>query len=256
MGFTEWLARVIDHLSGLDAQPAGVVAGGSIDAIGLVVDAVMAEAGRRNTGKLLILPDTVTLSLPGGDYEYWNGLQHDLCTQIEDQVGIRARRAARTLGGGKEIRGGTIRLILLQSADANAVVRVQRRGNVERHEVDYTRGPGDLPMTPDARPRELAMSVAGRAAGSTLAVAGTQIGRDPASDLVIPDDQAQTSRIAATVLATRTDAINLRVDNRYGAWLRDEAGQTSTIRSGRNVLLRPGQCLYLDADARTTLTLT
>ena len=86
--------------------------------------------------------------------------------------------------------------------------------------------------------------------------AGAGAEGDPACELVIPPDQVHASRIAATVLDTQPDAVNLRVDNRYGAWLRDQTGHTSTIRTGRTILLRPGQHLHLDPDAHTTLRLT
>lgn len=258
MGTAQWWARIVGWLSGVAVPPAAEAAGqGPVDVLGLAVDAVMADAARRNTGRLLILPDTVTVSLPGEDYEYWSGLQTVLRTQIEEGIEARAKRAAMRLGGRKEIDGGAIRLILLQSQDAAVHITVRRVGNVSDHRdhVEHTRRVDEPAVIQAAAPRELKLDVAGRNAGICHAVSGAQAGRSTDCELIIPATEVYASHIATTVLAAHKDGVNLRVDNRNGAWLRDETGHTSTVRPGRAILLRPGQHLYLDPDARIALHL-
>ena len=97
--------------------------------------------------------------------------------------------------------------------------------------------------------------------GAVFATAGRmQVGRDPASSLVVPQAKEKVSRQAVWVSRSAVAAVELEVVGRNGAWVNrlppaGAAPGREHVGSGDRTTLRPGERVDLDRAATVTLAL-
>jgi len=121
-------------------------------------------------------------------------------------------------------------------------------------------GGGDPPTEPDGGLR-LVLRSDGVVVGAVFATAGRmQIGRDPASSLVVPQAKEKVSRQAVWVSRSAVAAVEVEVVGRNGAWVTrlPHAGGgpgREHVGAGARTTLCPGERVDLDRAATVTLAL-
>ena len=264
------------------------------DLLALGAAAVMGRA--MPLGDTLVVPSHVVLTLPAEELALFTSprLREGLTRSLRRAVQLRTQeqlsRLRRVHGSQVVALGGDdLRLTLVEGEVREADARFEAHA-VDRYEALTLRLPpspaangarpgaggpgpepvtvlepsgahgGDSPTEPDGGLR-LVLRSDGVVVGAVFATAGrVQIGRDPASSLVVPQAKEKVSRQAVWVSRSAVAAVELEVVGRNGAWVNrlppaGAAPGREHVGAGDRTTLRPGERVDLDRAATVTLAL-
>jgi hypothetical protein len=272
--FRRRFSRLIDALAGSGAHPRGE------HLVRLATDAVLRESVLLHGS--LVLPDEVTVRLP--EHEYRQYSQPVLSEELGRAVRSRVRELTSPAAGDRprRVRGAT-RITLTRPLRVR-IVPGDRPAASARFSDGVVPSPTATPIgvapgtwAPTVRLAEPAptLPAAARPADPLVLVlradrrvvgvapAGPDtvtVGRRHDATLVVPENKLRISRTAASASWRDAGTLEVKVENRNGAWRIDQPAAgfprpREPLGAGARTVLRPGTRLELDRRGTVALAL-